>query len=259
MRDAVRRRNDGTLVDVAINAAPMRTSDGRVIGYSAVIRDITERKRVEKHLRIVMRELSHRTKNLLAVIMAMVRQTARKSNDVAVLQTELIQRLQSMSASHDLLVAEDWAGASVEGLVRAVLQPFVGNASETVECQGSSVFVNATAAQNLGLALHELATNAAKYGALSTTHGRVRVTWAFEPDSEGLPRLVIKWVERCGPPVVPPQVKGFGHVVIERVAAEALDAIVSYEFAKEGVRWSIALPSDFVVKLREDFVEGDRV
>ena len=258
LRDAVRRRKDGTLVDVAINAAPMRRSDGRVIGFSAVLRDITERKRVEKHLRVVMRELSHRTKNLLAVIMAMVRQTARKSNDVAVLQSELIQRLQSMSASHDLLVAEDWAGASIEGLVRAVLDPFVGNSSETLECEGSRVFVNATAAQNLGLALHELATNAAKYGALSTPQGRVRVTWSFEPDGLGLPRLVIKWVERGGPAVTSPEVKGFGHVVIERVAAQALDANVSYEFAKEGVRWSIALPSDFVVNLRGDFVEADR-
>jgi PAS domain S-box-containing protein len=258
LRDGVRRRKDGTLIDVAINAAPMRRPDGRVIGFSAVLRDITERKRVEKHLRVVMRELSHRTKNLLAVIMAMVRQTARKSNDVAVLQSELIQRLQSMSASHDLLVAEDWAGASIEGLVRAVLDPFVGNLSETLECEGSRVFVNATAAQNLGLALHELATNAAKYGALSTTQGRVRVTWSFEPDSQGLPRLVIKWVERGGPAVTAPEIKGFGHVVIERVAAQALDANVSYEFAEDGVRWSIALPSDFVVNLRGEFVEADR-
>jgi two-component sensor histidine kinase len=203
-----------------------------------------------------MRELSHRTKNLLAVIMAMVRQTARASTNVAVLQSELIQRLQSLSASHDLLVAEDWAGASVEELVRAVLRPFVGNTSEALECEGPSVFVNATAAQNLGLALHELATNAAKYGALSTTEGRVRVTWSFEPDGEGLPRLVIRWVERGGPAVAAPEVKGFGHVVIERVAAQSLSADVVYEFPKEGVRWSIALPTDFVVNWRNAHSQG---
>jgi PAS domain S-box-containing protein len=254
--DAVRRRKDGTLVDVAINAAPMRRPDGRVIGFSAVLRDITEHKRAETHLRVVMRELSHRTKNLLAVIMAMVRQTARASTNVAVLQSELIQRLQSLSASHDLLVAEDWAGASVEELVRAVLRPFVGNTSEALECEGPSVFVNATAAQNLGLALHELATNAAKYGALSTTEGRVRVTWSFEPDGEGLPRLVIRWVERGGPAVAAPEVKGFGHVVIERVAAQSLSADVVYEFPKEGVRWSIALPTDFVVNWRNAHSQG---
>ncbi len=249
-RDAVRRRKDGTLINVAINAAPMRRADGRIIGFSAVMRDIGERKRVEKHLRVVMRELSHRTKNLLAVIMAMVRQTARASTDVGVLQSELIQRLQSLSASHDLLVAEDWAGASVEELVRAVLQPFVGHESEALECEGPRVLVNATAAQNLGLALHELATNAAKYGALSTTEGRVRVTWSFEPSEDGTSRLVILWAERAGPVVKPPEVRGFGHIVIERVAAQALNAAVVYEFPKDGVRWSIALPLEFIVSLR---------
>jgi PAS domain S-box-containing protein len=250
LRDGVRRRKDGTLIDVASNAAPMRRSDGRIIGFSAVIRDITERKRVEKHLRVVMRELSHRTKNLLAVIMAMVRQTARSSNDVAVLQSQLIQRLQSLSASHDLLVAEDWTGASIEELIRAVLQPFIGGTSDALECRGPSVVVNATAAQNLGLALHELATNASKYGALSTPTGRVRATWSFESDDEGSPRLLISWQERGGPAVAPPTIKGFGHVVIERVAAQALNASIVYEFPKEGVRWSIAIPVEFVVRWR---------
>lgn len=250
LRDAVRRCKDGTLVDVAINAAPMRRPDGRIIGFSAVLRDISERKRVEKHLRVVMRELSHRTKNLLAVIMAMVRQTARSTSDVAVLQAELIQRLQSLSASHDLLVAEDWSGASLEGLIGAVLQPFTGNASEALQCEGPNVFVNATAAQNLGLALHELATNAAKYGALSTTAGRVRVTWSMERNGDGESCLRLDWIECGGPAVVPPSVKGFGHVVVERVAAQALNASVAYEFPQDGVRWSISIPADFVVQGR---------
>jgi PAS domain S-box-containing protein len=249
-RDTVRRRKDGTLIDVAVNVAPMRRADGRIFGFSAVFRDITERKRVEKHLRMVMRELSHRTKNLLAVIVAMVRQTARNSTDVAVLQSQLIQRLQSLSASHDLLVAEDWTGASLEELIRAVLQPFTGAASEALELRGAPVFVNATAAQNLGLALHELATNAAKYGALSTSAGRLRITWAFEPDAEDNLRLVLRWEERGGPKVMPAAVKGFGHVVIERVVGQALSANVDYEFPPEGVRWSIALPLDFVVRWR---------
>jgi PAS domain S-box-containing protein len=257
-RDTVRRRKDGTLVDVAINAAPMRHADGHVIGYSTVIRDVTERKRVEKHLRVVMRELSHRTKNLLAVIIAMVRQTARSSNDVAVLQSELIQRLQSLSAAHDLLVAENWAGAWLEELIRAVLQPFTGTSAKALTCEGPKVVVNATAAQNLGLALHELATNAAKYGALSMPSGQVHITWAMEPEGESKadgetgPKLRLTWAERGGPLVTPPKIKGFGHVVIERVAAQALSATVDYEFPPEGVHWSIAIPSTFVVRLRSD-------
>lgn len=250
LRDTVRRRKDGSLHDVNINVAPMRRPDGRIFGFSAVFRDITERKRVEKHLRMVMRELSHRTKNLLAVIVAMVRQTARKSTDVAVLQSQLIQRLQSLSASHDLLVAEDWTGASLEELVRAVLQPFTGNAADAVECKGLPVFVNATAAQNLGLALHELATNAAKYGALSTSAGRLRVEWSFETDAEGQQRLVLHWKEHNGPRVSPPSVKGFGHVVIERVVGQALSAKVDYRFDPDGVSWTIAMPLEFVVRWR---------
>ena len=248
VQDTVRRRKDGVLIDVAINAAPMRQPDGRIIGFSTTIRDISERKRDEKHMRVVMRELSHRTKNQLAVIMAMVRLTESSTTNAAVLQSELIERLQSLSASHDLLVAEDWTGAPLEGIARAVLQPFVGSSSDVLECGGPSVTVNAVAVQNLGLALHELATNAAKYGALSTRDGRVRLTWSFEPDDKGQRRLILDWSERNGPPVQQPTIKGFGHVVIERFAPQALNADVVYEFPREGVHWTIAIPTDFVVR-----------
>jgi two-component sensor histidine kinase len=199
-------------------------------------------------MRIVMAELSHRTKNQLAVIMAMVRLSGHKTTDATVLQSEFIQRLQSLSASHDLLVSDDWTGASLEELIRAVLKPFIGHSPDAFECWGPSVTINAVAVQNLGLALHELATNSVKYGALSTPEGHVRATWSFEPDNVGQPRLYLHWTERDGPPVEQPATKGFGHVVIERVAADALNADVAYEFAKEGVRWSIAIPMDFVVR-----------
>ncbi len=255
LRDAIRRRKDGEPINVAINAAPMRDVDGEIIGFSAVLRDITERKRVERHLRVVMRELSHRTKNLLAVIIAMVRQTSRTSSDVDVLQKHLIDRLQSLSASHDLLVKEDWAGASLQELIGAVLQPFIGTNSEALETSGPAVFVNATAAQNLGLALHELATNAAKYGSLSVPTGRIGVTCSFEPEGGGEPRLHVNWTERGGPTVEPPKSKGFGHVMIERVAPKALNATARYEFPTEGVRWSIAIPLDFVVRWRSEQAE----
>jgi len=218
----------------------MRRADGRIFGFSAVFRDITERKRVEKHLRMVMRELSHRTKNLLAVIVAMVRQTARNSTDVAVLQSQLIQRLQSLSASHDLLVAEDWTGASLEELIRAVLQPFTGAVSEALELRGAPVFVNATAAQNLGLALHELATNAQKYGSLSNPRGQVRIQWQFCDEAS---KLKLIWQERGGPPVTPPERSGFGRAMIETVVGKALEGDVRLSFPPKGVRCEIVIPS----------------
>jgi len=251
LRDTVRRHKDGTLVDVAIHAAPLFGKEGRIIGVSAVMRDITERKLSEDRLRLVMRELSHRTKNLLAVIMSMVRQTARSSSDIAMFQHRLSQRLHALAGSHDLLVAEDWAGASLEALVRSVLRAFAEETSGTVKIEGPHVFLNATAVQNIALALHELATNAAKYGALSRPAGQVDITWGFETNIDGARRLKIRWLERGGPRVEPPTSSGFGRIVVERVVAQALNSDVTYSFAPEGIEWSASIPAEFTAGPRE--------
>lgn len=245
-RDSIRVHKDGTLVDVAVSAAPIRRSDGRLIGYSAVLQDITERKRADARMRLVTRELSHRTKNLLAVIVSMVRQTARLCTDTEAFQDELVQRLHAMAASHDLLVAEDWAGASLSELINAVLEPFGGSFVKVVQVDGPAVFLNANAIQNIALALHELATNAAKYGAMSVPTGRVNISWSFE-SSDGRKLLNFTWTETGGPPVKRPQRTGFGHVVVDRVISRALEADVSYRFDEPGVVWSISMPADVVM------------
>jgi two-component sensor histidine kinase len=152
-----------------------------------------------------------------------------------------------MSVSHDLLVGEDWAGASLRKLVRALLAPFIDDARRAIDISGPDVFVTTTAAQNLGLALHELATNAAKYGALSTPAGRVGVTWSLDVGDAQARSLRIVWAEHGGPRVTPPKAKGFGHVVVERVVAQALNAAVDYDFREDGVVWAISVPSEFVV------------
>lgn len=245
-RDSVRRHKNGTLVDVAVSAGPIRRSDGRLIGYSAVLRDITERKRADARMRLVTRELSHRTKNLLAVIVSMVRQTARLCTDTEAFQDELVQRLHAMAASHDLLVAEDWAGASLRELINAVLEPFGGSFVKVVQVEGPDIFLNANAIQNIALALHELATNAAKYGAMSVPTGRVNISWDFE-DPDDPAQLSFTWTELGGPPVKRPQRTGFGHVVVDRVIARALEANVSYEFEEPGVVWSISMPTEVIM------------
>jgi PAS domain S-box-containing protein len=243
-REGVRRHKDGTLVDVAVSAAPMHRADGRILGYSAVLRDITERKRADARMRLVTRELSHRTKNLLAVIVSMVRQTARISTDVAAFQNELVQRLHAMSASHDLLVAEDWAGASLRELIDAVLEPF---GAPCVEVDGPHAFLNAHAIQNFALALHELATNAAKYGAMSVPTGRVDIVWQFIDDAQLGHLLHFTWTESGGPPVKRPQRTGFGHIVVDRVIGRALEADVCYRFLETGVVWSISAPAGLIL------------
>jgi PAS domain S-box-containing protein len=248
MRETVRRHKDGRLLDVAINAAPLYDAEGRIFGFSAVARDITARKRAEEGLRVVMRELSHRTKNLLAVILAMVRQTGRTTTSVERFQTELTERVRALSASHDLLVAQDWRGADLHELVRAVLQPFGGAGSKlSIGEHSPRLTVDATAAQNLVLALHELAANASKFGALSTDEGRVGVMWGISTDEHGDSTLEICWLETGGPVVTPPKSKGFGHVVLERVATQALSAKTSYDFDPSGVRWKISIPAKFLV------------
>lgn len=243
-RDGVRRHKDGTLVDVAVSAAPIEKPDGRVLGYSAILRDITDRKRSDARMRLVTRELSHRTKNLLAVIVSMVRQTARVSTDVSAFQNELVQRLHAMSTSHDLLVAEDWAGASLGELIDAVLEPF---GAQCVEVEGPSTFLNAHAIQNFALALHELATNAAKYGAMSVQSGRVSIVWNLIDDAELGRLLHFTWTESGGPPVKRPQRTGFGHVVVDRVIGRALEADVCYRFDETGVVWSISVPAGLIL------------
>jgi len=246
-RESVRVHKDGTLVDVAVSAAPILRSDGRLIGYSAVLRDITESKRADARMRLVTRELSHRTKNLLAVIVSMVRQTARMCTDTEAFQNELVQRLHAMAASHDLLVAEDWAGASLRSLIDAVLEPFGGSFVKVVQVDGPDIFLNANAIQNFALALHELATNAAKYGAMSVPTGRVDISWKLESREDNRSVLNFTWTEVGGPPVKRPQRTGFGHVVVDRVIARALEADVSYQFEEPGVVWSISMPASLII------------
>lgn len=247
-RDVVRRHKDGKLINVNINVSPMRAADGRLTGFSAIVRDISDRKQHEEHLRLVMRELSHRSKNLLAVIQAMARQTARSSSDLEEFEKNYSQRLQALSASHDLLVNQNWHGAPLADLLRSILSPFADDLADRIELIGPGVFVTPTAAQNLALSVHELATNASKYGALSVPSGRVTIEWHLEGGEDEQERLRINWKEVDGPVVELPKRRGFGHIVINRMVAQALDAEVELDFAPEGVSWTIQMPATFIVK-----------
>ncbi len=247
-RDVVRRHRDGHLIDVNINVSPMYAPGGRLSGFSSIVRDISERKEQEAHLRLVMRELSHRSKNLLAVIQAMARQTARSSSDLDEFEKNYSQRLQALSASQDLIVHQNWHGAPLAELLRSILVPFADDVDARIDLDGPNLNVTPTAAQNLALSIHELATNASKYGALSVPAGRVSLTWAVERGESGDDRVRISWKEKGGPPVKEPQRKGFGHIVIEKMIAQALDADVEHVFALEGVTWTLRMPISFIAK-----------
>ncbi|MGH6663777.1 MAG: sensor histidine kinase, partial [Pseudolabrys sp.] len=205
-----------------LHIEPLRNEAGHVVGLTCAAIDVTERKESEAHLRLLMRELTHRSKNLLAVIQAMARQTARHAGSTEGFLNQFAARLQALAASHDLLVRESWYGASLRELIRSQLVPYTGGGDEQVVIDGPPIALKPEAAQNLGLALHELAVNAAKYGALSVPNGRVSITWELAEHA-----LTLEWRERNGPKVKPRRKKGFGSMVIERNLARALDAAVS--------------------------------
>ena len=223
-----------------LHIEPLRDIMGAIVGLSCAAVDITERKEGEAHLRLLMRELTHRSKNLLAVIQAMARQTARHVGSIDGFLTQFGARLQALATSHDLLVQESWYGVSLLELVRSQLGHYLDRGTQ-VSLDGPTVVLKPEAAQSLGLALHELATNAAKYGALSVPGGHVSIRWKRLPANEGH-GVEIRWDEERGPKVKPPKQRGFGRMVIEQNLTRALDAEVTMDFSPAGLRCRLLIP-----------------
>jgi two-component system CheB/CheR fusion protein len=190
-----------------------------------------------------MHELSHRSKNLLAVIQSISRRTARTTSTMEEFDSRFGRRLQGLAASHDVLVDNSWQGAPLADLMRQQLVPFVDIQSSRVEITGPDIVVTAEAIQAIGLAIHELATNAVKYGALSVPAGKVKISWAFDGVACASRQLLLKWVEQGGPRVVPPSRNGFGHLVIQEMIERSLNAKVILEFDPQGLKWSVTIPA----------------
>jgi PAS domain S-box-containing protein len=224
---------------------PLRNEVGEIVGLTCAAIDVTERKESEAHLRLLMRELTHRSKNLLAVIQGMARQTARHAGSVEGFLNQFGDRLQALAASHDLLVRESWYGASLRELIQSQLGAYIGNAENQVTIDGPPTALKPEAAQNLGLALHELAVNAAKFGALSLPGGRVSIIWTLQDHV-----LTIEWREQNGPKVKIRRKRGFGSMVIERNLARALDAKVDMAFEPDGLRCHIVIPESQMLAAR---------
>ncbi len=232
-----------------LHVEPLRSETGEVVGLTCASVDVTERKEGEAHLRLLLRELTHRSKNLLAVIQAMARQTARHAGSIDGFLNQFGARLQALASSHDLLVRESWYGASLNELIRSQLAAFFARGDGQVSAQGPDVALKPEAAQNLGLALHELAANAAKYGALSVPDGRVDITWE-RLDGAKDNALELDWREQQGPKVKTRRKRGFGSLVIERNLARALDAEVNLIFDPAGLRCHIVIPASQILTVR---------
>jgi PAS domain S-box-containing protein len=218
-----------------------RAPDGKANRLINIVADITDRKSAEDHIQFLMREMTHRSKNLLTVVQSIARRTAKSTGSLDEFERRFGQRLQGLAASHDVLVNENWRGAPLAELVREQLLPFVEAQSARVKLEGPPVVLTAQAAQAIGLAIHELATNAIKYGALSVAAGKVRVSWMADADAPSQVRLT--WAEQGGPPVHAPSHKGFGHMVIDDMIARALNGSVAMEFAPQGFHWTVSIPA----------------
>jgi two-component sensor histidine kinase len=224
-----------------LHVEPLRDVTGTIVGLICAAVDNTARKEGEVHLRLLMRELTHRSKNLLAVIQAMARQTARHTVSVEGFMDQFGARLQALAASHDLLVQESWHGASLQELARAQLAQYLDGAGAQVVIEGPGIVLKPEAAQSLGLAIFELLDNAARYGALSVPQGRASLRWQRRPPAQG-GGVEIDWAEQGGPSVAEPERRGFGSMVIERNLARAAEAEVELAFAPEGVRCRVVIP-----------------
>ena len=238
----IRAMHDGVETWYHLTVLPKTDEHGANIGIISCAVDVTRFKEQEARIRLLMRELTHRSKNLLAVIQAIMRQTAANSVSLEDFETRFSARVQSLSGSHDLLVQEDWQGASLGDLIRSQLGHYIDRIGSQLELSGAPLQIRPDAAQHIGMALHELATNAAKYGALSVPEGKVRVAWHVTSLPDGGALCHMSWEESGGPPAARPSRRGFGRVVIERTVARALHGEVSIDYAPSGLRWALTFP-----------------
>ena len=236
-------RKDGRRVPVLFGATLL---DHEPIRWIAFAIDLSERKASEEHTRQLLREMTHRSKNLIAVISAIAHQLAQTPGSSEDFNVRFSARLQALAGIHDILVRDDWRGAMVRELIRSQLAHCADLLGHRVLLQGPPVSLRATACQYLGMALHELGTNALKYGALSSETGSVTIRWSVQP-AENPASFTIEWVEDGGPLVQEPTRQGFGHKVTTQFIAHALAAQVSEEFRKEGLRWSLVMPSTYLL------------
>jgi two-component sensor histidine kinase len=226
-----------------LKLAPVHDTAGRIRGLQGAAVDVSERKQSEMHLRVLLLELAHRSKNLLAVIQGISNQTAKSSVDVEEFTRRFAGRLMSLSRAHDILSDQNWRGAGMRELIRTQVLLFAGPAADRVGYEGDAIYLRPNAAQHIGLALHELTANALKHGALSSRSGRVKIRWALSGEQESGPeRFTLSWEETGGPQVRSPEAKHFGRILLEEVAPLSVQGQAKLDFAESGITYQMSMP-----------------
>jgi PAS domain S-box-containing protein len=241
--EAVAERPDGTLVPFIPFPTPLRDADDRIVGAVNMLVDISERKQAEEQQRLLIGELNHRVKNTLATVQSIAAQTLRSARDLSTFAGNFEPRLLALSKAHDLLTRHSWTGVSLHELIRQELTPYSGDAVDRVHLEGPDIMLVPRIGLALSLVLHELTTNAAKYGALSVGQGLVTVRWGIEEShSDPGEALRIDWNESGGPAVAPPVKRSFGTRLIERSVTVELQGEVRLDFNPAGLRCTLRLP-----------------
>jgi PAS domain S-box-containing protein len=237
------RRLDGAVRWVEAHGAAEFEGTGeqrQAVRLVGTVADITEDKRLEEQTKLLMHEVAHRSKNILGLVQSIARLTAKSAHgDFA---TRFSERIQALAASQDVIVNGNWHAISLHDLVRSQLLHFKDLIGSRIGLEGDAITISPTAAQTIGMALHELATNASKYGALSDGNGRIVIAWRLTQTEAG-ERFEINWIERGGPRVIAPQRRGFGSTVIETMAKGGLAASVRLDYPPAGLEWHLSCPA----------------
>ncbi|TIT34465.1 MAG: PAS domain S-box protein [Mesorhizobium sp.] len=238
--ETIRRRKDDSLVWVSLTISPLEDDQGKVIGASTIARDMTERRRADEHRKILIGELNHRVKNTLAVVQSIASQTLSNALTMEEAREAFGSRLINLAKAHDVLTRESWTSAKLDEIVADTVKPHSGNGTR-FRIEGPDIQLTPSAALAISMALHELSTNAAKYGALSTQDGHVTIIWRLEGEGQDR-RLTLRWEESGGPPASTPKRKGFGSRLIEKALAAELHGNVNVAYKSSGVVCIIDAP-----------------
>ena len=238
--ETVQLTKDGQQLNVSIAVSPLTNADGVIVGASIITRDISERRQSQERQKLLLAELSHRVKNTLATVTAIANQTLSKAESMDEFARSFRGRIQALAAAHSLLTAVNWDMAALRVLVEQALQPYASSDGSNVQTSGDEVLLRPSAALTFSLVLHELATNAAKYGALKKPGGFVAVDWSVRSNVGR--ELHLHWAETGGPPVRPPVRRGFGLELIERSVAHELGGHAVLDYPVEGVSCELTVP-----------------
>ena len=232
---------DGDVRWVAIRGELLLRADGTALSMTGFSTDISERKRVEEHRALLAGELTHRVKNTLATVSAIVNQTLRDAATLSEARDAIGARIGSLAVAHDLLLRDEVEGATIADILAGVMAPFDDGRGRLFSVSGPDVRLEPRVTLALSMALHELATNASKYGALSVEGGHVTIGWSVGIGDGGR-RLAFRWEETGGPVVAPPTRTGFGSRMIERVLGQHLRGTSKVDYRPAGVVFTIDAP-----------------